>query len=701
MGRFSSIFCLERKVWLRFVVVAVFLLAVVVRVYFVWLNRFCIKPDFGVVALMAKHMAEGKAFPLLFYGHAYAGTLEPMTGALLFRLLGTSEFVMSLGTAFCAFLCLPVVYRWGRDLGGVGAGVAGLCFCVVGSLHLAVYSTISVGDYALTLFFSPLILWLTCDCVLKELRGQKVSLVAYLLLGVAGGLAWWTFQLSLSVLITAAVLFLVLGVRLFRWRILGGGMGGFLVGSAPFWIWNLQHDWATFRLARAFRGGFQRRLQSVFLSHLPNVMGWQDRPSWAKWLSLLILATALGIVVYDAVRRRGKNPTMARLSVSAVLLLAVVHISFLCASKFGDLGTARYLLPLLPPLAVILGAATARRQRASVVAAWLLLGFLIYPQKDVFPRMREISETYREDQASARERGLSSVYAKYDAHGLNFASREQVTVCDPRGAIYEPYGIVNELTDRITVLNNTGSISNFLAYAGGGARVFEGRGRFRMLHYDFDPPSALLTEVPSSEVTSVRGSDGTDLTRTLTDADIETSWAETVLRKEVVSLTIELSAPIEVAAVQVLSEVPGCYPSGWLLEGRAAAGQDWVPITGCAVPTAFFWSGQRVYWGGMGHRLEARFPARKLVALRLRCLGRRHAWLLNVAEIQVFAGASPNDEFSSAGMPELLSLLESRGICRVYADRWESNVLHQQKRVPLMTLREVDLFGNDAAILPA
>ena len=71
--------------------------AAAVRVYFSWLNRHGDNADFGVVALMAKHIAEGTNYPVFFYGLAYGGSLEAAAGALFFPLFGATGFAVSLG----------------------------------------------------------------------------------------------------------------------------------------------------------------------------------------------------------------------------------------------------------------------------------------------------------------------------------------------------------------------------------------------------------------------------------------------------------------------------------------------------------------------------------------------------------------------------------------------------------------------------
>ena len=120
-----------KKPWLGGLIL--FLLAGgLVRLYAAWCFRHNMNLDAGIVALMAKHIAEGREIPVFFYGQAHMGSLEPLFGGLFCRLFGVSGFAVCLGTAFTSFWLLPVVYCWARDAAGRFAGIAALAFVVIG-----------------------------------------------------------------------------------------------------------------------------------------------------------------------------------------------------------------------------------------------------------------------------------------------------------------------------------------------------------------------------------------------------------------------------------------------------------------------------------------------------------------------------------------------------------------------------------------
>ena len=66
----------------RLILLVLLLAGAALRVWGAWVSRYLTAPDCGVVGLMARHMAEGREWPIFFYGQHYMGSLEPMVSAL-------------------------------------------------------------------------------------------------------------------------------------------------------------------------------------------------------------------------------------------------------------------------------------------------------------------------------------------------------------------------------------------------------------------------------------------------------------------------------------------------------------------------------------------------------------------------------------------------------------------------------------------
>ena len=333
--------------------------------------------DEAVVALMARHILEGER-PVFFYGQAYMGSLDSWLVAIGFRLLGESVLTIRVVQAL---LYLGVVassfYAAWRLSGRALVAIVTALSLAVPPVLLAVYTTATLGGYNETLLFGNLLLALGYD-VSHE---QRRSWWRWLLMGLIGGLGWWTN--GLVVAFAAPVALLVF------WRILrpvGGetrplvqraaplllALAGFLVGSAPWWAFNFQHDFAalSFYDGRVPEGGFagnnvpslpfDQRLLGVFFLGLPTLIGlrfpWE--PSFFAPFVGALLVFIYGLALFRVARRTPAADGAAPLKPDApALVLGMVGLFTLIffVSKFSIDPTGRYFLPLAVPFGIALG----------------------------------------------------------------------------------------------------------------------------------------------------------------------------------------------------------------------------------------------------------------------------------------------------------------------------------------------------------
>ena len=82
----------------RAMIVALVLLAAVVLrgVFFLRFDESYFDSDQAIVGLMAKHLLEGRAFPLFFYGQEYMLGVESWVMAPVFAVFGPSVFALRL-----------------------------------------------------------------------------------------------------------------------------------------------------------------------------------------------------------------------------------------------------------------------------------------------------------------------------------------------------------------------------------------------------------------------------------------------------------------------------------------------------------------------------------------------------------------------------------------------------------------------------
>ena len=340
-----------------------------IRLGMAWSMRYpACNGDFSIIGLMARHMAVGTDYPVFAYGVAYMGSLEPALAALLAKLLHVevTAFIVNLSPTLVGTFLLPLMYLFGRDAGSRRAGVLAMLYCLVGSDTLLHNSIAPRGGYMNVMVGGLLALWLACKIASRESRGEFVSWRAYFWMGLAAGAAWWSTELVVVFLLAATVVLLV-G---FRWRMIRLGLIpaliGVLLGSFPWWIWNITYQWGSLD----FGGGMAKvPFSQGIISFGHMFLKLIEMDPFASWrgaprLILLLGLTAcfVTLLVRDKIRAALDERFFYRLG---ALLLAVFMIAIYSTSGFSRVNTTRYLLPLFPAVAIMV----------AVACDWLLSRF--------------------------------------------------------------------------------------------------------------------------------------------------------------------------------------------------------------------------------------------------------------------------------------------------------------------------------------
>lgn len=358
--------------------------------------------DEAVVGLMARHILQGER-PVFFYGQAYMGSLDAWLIAIGFRLLGESVLMIRVVQSFLYLLVVAAGYLAAWRLSGrpVVAAVAGLALAVP-TVNVALYTTATLGGYNELLILGSLILLLGYEV----LHDHPRSAWRWALLGLCAGLGWWTHGLSVVYAVPVGLMVLY---RLFisprsplheqkrSERQVSSpspqverGSGGevymrahhalllqtipflalafitFLIGSAPWWVFDLQSNGAalstflTNRQTGQFEGiGLpyvppQQRALGLLLVGLPALIGL--RFPWSSGYFLLPLG-ALVVLVYLVAGYRLLRICNPLKPDARALILGMIGLFLLIfvASSFGADPTGRYFLPLALPMGMILG----------------------------------------------------------------------------------------------------------------------------------------------------------------------------------------------------------------------------------------------------------------------------------------------------------------------------------------------------------
>ena len=224
----------------RLLPAAVFLCVAGAHIWMIWMAPSAlsfsvrhIHTDNAVILLMGKHMLEKGEFPIFYYGQDWFGSLSAVVHAGVFLVLGGippwSIHVAPL--LFFLGFCL-VLYRLTHDTLGPAVALWALAWNIATPVHLAEYAVMPHGGYVESLMLGTLLLWLAVRLVMA--RGTRRQDGYYALLGLVGGVAWWTSPLVVYQILASGI-YVVMRERLTA--VLKGALlslPAFFLGAAPF-----------------------------------------------------------------------------------------------------------------------------------------------------------------------------------------------------------------------------------------------------------------------------------------------------------------------------------------------------------------------------------------------------------------------------------------------------------------------------------
>ncbi len=680
----------DRASWRYLAIVGILLLlGAAVRVWGAWCYRAISDPDTGIVALMAKHVAEGGTWPVFFYGQAYMGSLEPLISAACCRLLGTSGFAVNLGTALVGVLVLGALFGWARSVGGRVTALTALVVCLVGPHRYFAFQINPRGGYMTTLLFGILTMWLGGLVAERLQRRAPVPAAAFLLLGVVAGLAWWTNPLTLAALLATALTLLIATRGRLPLAGLPAGLAGFLIGSLPFWLYNLEHAWASLAMFRDTEALHWREgLRHLIRRYMQLMEGTQAGPlDWpARILPPALALGGVAAALLDQRRRGVVNPHL-RIVLFFLLFSALLFIR----SKFASLNTARYLIPWLPALAILMGLAVrAIQRRAGWPVAALALGVLLIFHMDALRGVAAQGRHAPERTAQARalqdylaRHGIAACYGHFRYHVHNFHSGERFRFSSFREERWPPIARDAERAASIALLDNHGKIVEYLA--DGGGRGAHGQVGSIRIDHDFHPPPAGRTELPPGAIARIRADDGADLTAALRDRDVDTEWVAPFTPNAVRSLDVIFTAPQTVRMVRFAGPEPMGWPRHLAVEVLMPGATAWTPFLPARDFTRLFWSGPRLYYDGVGFRGEIFLPDLEIAGIRLvgSSGGQSLPEFWAISELQCFGpAAEPPGQVEA--LEALRAALAAEGTRRLYSDRWVANQLVDHPHLDLV-----------------
>src|SRR5262249_26819277 len=300
--------------------------------------------DEALTGLMAFAILHGD--PQVFYwGEPYGGAIgDAYPAALGFWLFGPSTLVLRMVSAVIAVLWAWSVWFIARRAGaGPFAFLAGLLVAVP-PVFLS-HAQLSTHGESFALTFGTVTM--SAAVFLMEPHGAAAEAAAWAILGVAAGLSWWSSQIAAMLLVAAVVVLIVAPPQGVRTAGPYAALTLFFLVTLPFWVWNVRHDWATFRHLANWGGPLPswtvraRIVVGTLVTSLRDYF-WDGRavrlPSWAQvlgWLAVVgvyvpgVLIAASRGVVWGRRLQQGQRPWQGPLDLLAVAFWVTVAAHFL------------------------------------------------------------------------------------------------------------------------------------------------------------------------------------------------------------------------------------------------------------------------------------------------------------------------------------------------------------------------------------
>ena len=670
-------------------------LFVAMRFITAWIMRFEVNGDLAIVQMMVRDMASGGSIPAFFYGQAYMGSLEPIANAASHILFGRTNFGTALGTAFFMALAAIATVRMARRAGGGWAAVAALAFLVVGPMPFVHYAVSPRGGYGVLLFTSAWLLDVGAKLICEERDNGRRGFSPSLLAGLLVGIGFWCNQLVFPAAAAVAVGILFFAPRLLcRPRFWLGGIIGFAIGSAPFWIWNARNGWESFQMAGSLvldPAVAGRNLVLLVSERWPMLFGvnppYASRPLAAAIMAASIILPALALRVFAPLPRRihpdeRPLPPGAKVQLSLCLFFLAFFLGCFLCSHFALSGSPRYLLPVVPVFAVLAGAScTSTRFRKANFLGMALLVFLVGWQVRQLPNLsakgrRDAARTARYSEAAdyLAGKGTDVAYCAFRHNSMNLCG-DGIAFTDSDRERVPAFRRRAELADTPAVVDDFLGIARWAAASGGSVSARKVGGL--RIATDIVPPPYNVDELPIGQAdVSVNGCSAGGV---LADRDFVSARELDGGRGEI---EICLGEPRPVCGVRFL--VSGFGGEGSLrVFGRDSRGAPFHPLAPAVPNVACRWSGPRFYPDPFCQIMESRFRPSTVESVRILFHSNvTDGAIRKVREVQILtpstaeSPATPAEWHAAVG--SLVDTLRRQGVNRLYASRWIADAVSEK-----------------------
>ena len=356
--------------------------AVAVRLLLLVKADWMLDYDEAMIGLMGIDITKG-ARPVFLYGQPYLGAVQSYLLAGVFEVVGATRQSLKLVPLIVSLLWMATTYVLVRRLSDRRAAALAASLVAVPPLYVTVATSKAWGATVETMALGNLILLIAINAV--DEVDRKRCTVWCALLGLVVGFAFRLHWLGAYYVVAALAYLLLRRASLVLEPRAWMALPLFFVGGLPLWLYNLRHDWATFRYLLGGSKpigdevGTTEIAADLFSRLIPRVLG-SESPvwPWLGWIGVVIATAVLLLLVAHCLRQRLCGmPSPAEVVVLFVVAVPVLYL----ASGFGRAAlnpwgvdaTGRYVVPLFAAVPLALGLLCNAFPRPVLVAAAVVL----------------------------------------------------------------------------------------------------------------------------------------------------------------------------------------------------------------------------------------------------------------------------------------------------------------------------------------
>lgn len=568
------------------------------RLDFMRAVEYTIDSDEAIVGLMAKHILEGAPVPTFYYGQHYMGSLEAIMASASFWLFGMSGFTLQLVPLLWSLVLIVVMFFLGRECGGVVVGRIAALLTAVPPVALVVWSSKARGGFIEIVVLGALAMLVTA----RWFKGATSSTTYPIVIGMLLGIGWWVNNQILYFIVPIALfsfLHLVRGLRLDirsmleALRVTLFGALAFVVGSTPYWLYNLERGFPSLGMfGRSPLKEIVQHCGGLFDTAIPILLGakhfWETEQIFPASTAVYyaMYGFILAAVLY-ARRAQIRLLLCGKIDSAAPIEMFFVFLAVACAifvvSTFGWLSKApRYLLPTYVGLFVVCGYACREVFWRSRALGTLCVGFILVlniassyaggraiPGEPIVFAGERVSRDHSELLSTLERLGITKVKTNYwIGYRLAFETNERVTFYgsgDPRQVRIRGYesGLGDSERERLPLLvvrPEAEAIRPALIRLGFTFKEIQASGY--TLFYELEKSGQNLVPIPSTEIARTL-TQGPQMSQGALDGSSHTRWGSGKPQHPGMTFEVFFARTQKLAAIEYdLGEWAHDYPRG-------------------------------------------------------------------------------------------------------------------------------------------